>query len=107
MNVAGRWRLTAMDLWDLEDIDLIEPAFIEFDQNRTGHFRFIAVEGFMDWRSEPQRDRPRVEFTWEGDDDGDRVNGRGWATLEPDGSLSGDIYVHVGDDSGFRAIRAG
>ena len=47
-----------MDLWDLEDIDLIEPAFIEFDQDRTGHFRFIAVEGFMDWRYGPPRERP-------------------------------------------------
>ena len=107
MSLAGRWRITAMDLWDLEDIDLIEPAFIEFDQDRTGHFRFIAVEGFMDWRYGRPRERPCVEFTWEGDDDGDRANGRGWVTLEPDGSLRGHIYFHLGDDSGFRAARAG
>ena len=96
-----------MDLWDLEDIDLIEPAFIEFDQDRTGHFRFIAIEGFMDWRYGPPRERPRVEFTWEGDDDGDWASGRGWVTLEPDGSLRGHIYFHLGDDSGFQAVRAG
>lgn len=48
MSLVGRWRIAEMDLWDLEDIDLIEPAFIEFGQDRTGHFLFIAVQGFMD-----------------------------------------------------------
>lgn len=107
MSLVGRWRIAEMDLWDLEDIDLIEPAFIEFDQDRTGHFRFIAVQGFMDCRPGPTRERPRVEFTWEGDDEGDRASGRGWATLERDGSLRGHIYFHLGDDSAFRAVRAG
>lgn len=45
MNLVGRWRIAEMDLWDLEDIDLIEPAFIEFSQDRTGHFGFIARPG--------------------------------------------------------------
>lgn len=47
MNVTGRWRIVEMDLWDLEAIDLQEPAFIEFRTDRTGQFRFIAVEGWM------------------------------------------------------------
>ena len=107
MSLVGRWRITEMDLWDLEDIDLIEPGFVEFGQDRTGHFGFIAVQGNMDCRTVPTRERPRVEFTWDGDDDGDRASGRGWATLEGDGSLRGHIYFHLGDDSGFRAVRAG
>ena len=28
------------------------------------------------------------------------------AALEEDGSLRGHIYFHLGDDSGFRAVRA-
>lgn len=50
--------------------------------------------------------RPGVEFSWQGDDDGDPASGRGWAVLESDGSLRGRIYVHLGDDSGFHAMRA-
>ena len=42
MSLVGRWRIAQMDLWDLEDIDLIEPAFIEFGRDLTGHFRFIG-----------------------------------------------------------------
>ncbi len=30
--------------------------------------------------------------------------GRGWARLLKDGSLTGRIYIHQGDDSGFEAI---
>ena len=95
-----------MDLWNLEDIDLMGPAFIEFGQDQTGHFRFIAVEGWMDCRPGWPGEHPRVEFTWEGDDEGDRASGRGWAALERDGSLRGHIYFHLGDDSAFRAVRA-
>jgi hypothetical protein len=43
-------------------------------------------------------------MTWDGTDEGDRVSGRGWAQLEPDGSLRGHISFHAGDDSGFRAV---
>jgi len=106
MSLVGRWRIAEMDLWDLEAIDLIGPAFIEFGQDRTGHFRFIAVEGWLDCRAGRVQGHPRVEFTWEGDDEGDRASGRGWAALEQDGSLRGHIYFHLGDDSGFRAVRA-
>ena len=38
------------------------------------------------------------------DSDGDDVSGRGWATLNPDGT-QGHIYFHLGDDPGFRAER--
>ena len=40
-----------------------------------------------------------------GSDEGDDVSGRGWAALNPDGTLQGHIYFHLGDDSAFRAER--
>lgn len=105
MSLAGRWRIVEMDLWDREAIDLIGPAFIEFGKDRTGRFRFIAVEGCMDCRDAERDGRPGVEFTWDGSDECDSANGRGWAALEEDGSLRGRIFFHLGDDSGFRAVR--
>lgn len=50
--------------------------------------------------------RPGVEFSWQGHDEGDPASGRGWATLEAEGSLRGRIYFHLGDDSGFHAVLA-
>ena len=106
MKVTGRWRIVEMNLWDLEATDLLEPAFIEFRTHRTGQFRFIAVEGWMDCVHGKRDSRPSAEFPWEGHDEGDRASGRGWAVLEQDGSLRGHIYFHLGEDSGFRAVRA-
>ncbi len=42
--------------------------------------------------------------TWEGNDECDPASGSGWVNLLKDGSLSGHICFHQGDDSGFRAI---
>ncbi len=55
----------------------------------------------------PARRSASVEFSWQGDDEGDEVSGRGWAGLADDGSLQGHLYFHLGDDSGFRAVRVG
>src|ERR687897_198417 len=106
MSMTGAWRIVEMDLWDAEAIDLLGPGYIQFGADRTGRFRFIAVEGWMDCHSGQCDGRPCVEFTWEGNDESDPVSGRGWAALEEDGSLRGHIYFHLGDDSGFRAVRA-
>jgi|SRR6266568_3196171 len=105
-NVLGGWRIIEMDLWDGEAVDLMGSALIEFGQDQTGRFRFVAVEGWMDCRHEQREGRPHVEFSWEVHDDSDQAHGRGWATLANDGSLQGRIYFHMGDDSGFRAVRA-
>ncbi|HEV2921614.1 MAG TPA: hypothetical protein VG673_20610 [Actinomycetota bacterium] len=97
MSMTGAWRIVEMDLWDAEAIDLLGPGYIQFGADRTGRFRFIAVEGWMDCHSGPRDGRPCVEFTWEGNDESDPASGRGWAALEEDGSLRGHIYFHLGD----------
>ena len=102
-SIAGKWRIAEMDLWDQEAIDLVGPAFIEFG-GQGGQFRFIAVDGWMHCHHQERHGRPYVEFTWNGNDDCDRASGRGWAKLQKDGSLSGRIYIHHGDDSGFKAV---
>lgn len=106
MTLVGRWRILEMELWDQEAINLVGPAFFEFGSGDAGRFRFIAVEGWMDCDHGQREGYPHVEFTWEGSDEDDQVHGRGWATVGADGSLTGRIYFHLGDDSGFRAVRA-
>jgi hypothetical protein len=93
-----------MDKWDREAIELVGPAYIEFTPDGTGTFRFIAVQGYLDGKAFTRKGRPAIEFSWDGDDDGDRASGRGSAQVEPEGSLIGHIDIHLGDDSGFRAL---
>ena len=103
---TGRWRIASMELWDADAIDLVEPGFIEFGRDGTGRFGFVAVAGWLDCREDTHGGRSRVEFTWEGSDEGDPVSGRGWAALADDGTLDGRIFFHLGDDSGFHAVPA-
>lgn len=105
-SLIGSWRIVEMELWDRDDIDLLGPALIVFTKDGTGSVQFIAVEGLLDCRDAPRDGRPGVEFSWEGDDEGAPVGGRGWAVLD-DGALVGRIFIHLGDDSGFRAIHHG
>lgn len=105
MSIIGRWHITETELWDTDALNLVAPAFIGFAEDGSGSFGFIAVQGQMDCREVNRDGRPGVEFSWEGSDECDPASGRGWAVLEDDGSLRGRIFFHLGDDSGFMAVR--
>lgn len=99
----GNWRITEMEQWDLDDIDLLGPGFFRFDEEQSGEFQFIAVRGWLDCRYGERDGQPLVEFTWQGDDEGTEASGRGWAVIDQGGSLTGRIFFHQGDDSSFAA----
>lgn len=89
-----------MDGWDQDYVDMEDPAYIAFEMNNFGNFQFGLVQGQTDFRI----DGKRVEFTWNGIDENDEVNGHGFAEIGH-GELVGHIYIHLGDDSAFRAIK--
>jgi hypothetical protein len=101
---AGLWHLVSMDTWDEDYFNEEVQAFIEFEENGTGHFQFGYVSGYMDWRGGTRYGQPAVEWSWEGGDgaDGTPLTGRGWAKLEGE-ELHGLIVIHLGDESGFVA----
>jgi hypothetical protein len=99
----GSWRIVHMDEWDEEYIDLVETARITIDKDGQGEFTFGAVQGWLDCRFTERDGLPFVEFSWEGLSEGDNVCGRGWASLQSDGSLKGHLFVHLSDDSAFAA----
>jgi hypothetical protein len=93
-----------MDQWDVDDeSDEFQP-FIEFESNDSGQFQFGCVCGQMDWRLTKRDGQTAAEFSWDGHDETEHVFGRGWAVLESD-RLSGTIFFHFGDESGFTARR--
>jgi len=105
MSFTGRWRITSMELWDQEAVELVGPGSLRFDADGTGEISFVALLGWLDCRTGARDGKPLVEFSWDGRDEGDPVNGRGWAVLEGDDTLSGRIFIHNGDDSAFTARR--
>jgi hypothetical protein len=103
---AGTWRILTMEVWSQDAFDLVGPAHFTFGADGHGRFRFIAVEGHMDCRFGERDGKPLVEFSWEGHDESDPAGGRGWAIVDGD-RMTGRIFIHCGDDSGFTARRGG
>jgi hypothetical protein len=101
----GHWRITAMELWTADDLDLLGPAHLTLERDGLGRMSFVAIEAGLDYRVGQRDGGPAVEFSFEGSDEGDRISGRGWAILA-DGELQGRIFIHQGDDSAFTARRS-
>jgi hypothetical protein len=100
---AGIWRIVWMSDWDQDYVNIEVPGHITFGKNLNGNFQFGMVQGQMDCKlDEPQSQR--IEFTWHGFDEGDELAGRGYAVIVKD-ELHGHLYIHLGDDSAFRAVR--
>lgn len=96
----GRWLIESMDQWDRDFIDEIVRGNFEFDAKDSGSFQFGCVEGQIDYRLGERDGKPAVEFTWDGNDEMDPAQGRGWFVLEGD-ELRGEFFFHLGDDSGI------
>ena len=102
---SGTWWIEEMEVWSGEDLDLLGPANITFDDDGLGSFQFVAVVGFTDCHFSERDGLPLVEFSGQGHDDSDEACGRGWGIIEGDGKLRGRIFIHQADDGAFTAKR--
>lgn len=91
-----------MEQWDQDFVDLEEPGHFTFRKSGSGGFHFGCVDASLDWRYEASIDR--VDFIFDGFDEGDQVSGRGWAKIEEE-QLVGQIIFHMSDESGFKASK--
>ena len=103
MTLSGKWRITHMPDFDAGYRDMMEPAYILFDDNGSGQFAFGCVTGQIS-RAGDAATRT-TGFSWTGNDEMDEACGDGWVELEPNGSLRGEISFHRGDEYQFAARR--
>jgi hypothetical protein len=101
---VGAWRIVEMEQWDQDYVDMEVPGFLRIQTDGTGEFQFGLVSGEIDGRVEQAVGATRFAFSWEGQEELDPASGRGWAVIE-EGQLRGRIYMHLSDDSAFRAIK--
>ena len=102
-DLLGRWRITQMETWDQDYVDLVEPGAFEFERGGQGQFVFGTVSGWLDVRvSAKER---LVEFSWQGQSDGDDACGRGWFKFPTANRGEGKLFIHGSDDSGVTIER--
>lgn len=100
-GLVGKWRIVEADLWDRNFLDLVEPAYTQFDDDGRGEFAFGAVTGGLDCEYAPET----IFFTWIGSDEMDEASGSGEADLERDGTLTIDLRFHLGDEAQLKARK--
>lgn len=100
MSLKGKWRIVEMEAWDKDFLDLVQPAYILFGET-GGEFVFGCVTGSFGGVD----DNDAIAFDWGGADEMDEAHGEGWAEVQNDGSLVGEISFHSGDESRFIARR--
>ncbi|UVK51603.1 hypothetical protein DBIPINDM_002434 [Mesorhizobium sp. AR02] len=101
MSLTGRWRIVAMPDYVEDYRDMMEPAYIEFAADGSGEFAFGCVTGQIIGAG----DGNDVAFSWQGNDEMDEAQGNGWAEIQPDGSINGQICFHGGDEADFVARK--
>lgn len=100
-RLKGKWRIVEMPTWPADHLDLIGPAYIEFDGSGHGELAFGALTATLDCSMTPDG----VDFEWHGFDEMDEVAGEGWVELQADGSLTGEFDYNNGDESTLRARK--
>jgi hypothetical protein len=103
MEYSGKWRITEMEQWDTDYLDMEVEAYIKIDPNGSGEFQFGLVSGQID--GEVAKNGDRFEFTWDGREECDPASGGGWLKVTDKNSLNGRIKFHEGDSSDLVAKR--
>lgn len=101
----GKWRITDMEQWDQDYIDLVEPGYIELNGKNLGEFVFGTVKGFIDFRTKKVHGREKADFSWEGTSEYDQISGRGWFELNGENKIHGKLFIHNGDESWIKAVK--
>lgn len=96
----GRWKITWMEQWDQEFVNLCGAGHITIDEKGNGEFQFGAVQGSF----QIALGQSYFNSEWDGCDEMDEASGDIYGTLEGD-ELQGDISFYRGDESEFRAVK--
>ena len=97
MSIRGRWHVVETPGYEMA----MAGAYIQFDEE-GGEFAIDCLTGTI----QSACDGDVVEFDWQGNDEMEPANGAGWAELQNDGSLEGEICLLNGDDIPFIAHRS-
>lgn len=96
MSVRGKWRVLKTPGYDMAT----PGSYILFDK-AGGEFALDCLTGSIHGSA----DGTSVEFQWDGNNEMDEAAGDGWAQLQPNGDLKGEIHLQNGDEIPFIARK--
>jgi hypothetical protein len=100
-QLIGRWRIVSADLWELDYLDLVEPAYLKISGDGSAEFAFGVVTA----GGEIEYSRTAVFFRWNGSDEGSEISGAASVELNDDGSIEIELSFDNGDDATLIAHR--
>jgi hypothetical protein len=99
-SILGKWRITGMELWDCDYIDMLGPGYIQIDEDGDEMaFGAVQIGLYCEYAA------TSVWFDFHGSDEMTEVSGEGDFQIEDDGTLSGEIRFSQGDEYSFTAKR--
>ena len=106
MDFTGKWNIIEMEMWDEDYFNMEVQANIEVKENGQGEFQFGLVHGYIDGKVVKYKEGNKFEFSWEGNDEMEEVNGNGWIRLKDNNKeIEGEFRFFEGDNSTFLAIK--
>jgi hypothetical protein len=99
-SLLGKWRITRMEMWGTNYVDMLGPAYIQID-DAGSEMTFAAVQIGLRY----EYGETSIWFRFNGSDEMDEVSGDGDAELAENGTLNGEIRFDNGDESSFTAKR--
>jgi len=96
MSVRGQWRVVETPGYDMAGA----RSYMVFDKAGS-EFALDCLTGSIHGSCEGNS----VEFNWTGSDEMEPASGDGWAEVQEDGSLEGEICMNNGDEIPFIARR--
>ncbi len=99
--IIGLWRITKMSEWDNDYVNEEVKAYIKIEKSGIGEFHF----GYVQCSTSGRFKESKYDFTFEGNDECDPINGDGWMKINKDETAEGEIRFHRRDCSKFWAKR--
>jgi hypothetical protein len=85
-SLLGKWRITSMEMWGTNYVDMLGPAYIQID-DAGSEMTFAAVQIGLRY----EYGETSIWFRFNGSDEMDEVSGDGDAELAENGTLNGEI----------------
>jgi hypothetical protein len=104
--LLGTWHVTWMASWERDLVSPFADTHITFLRKGLGTFDCGTIQGEIDYRINKRDGSDGVEFSWSGIEVATKtpLSGRGWAKIKGD-EIEGEIFVHRGQHSAFRALK--